>query len=168
MKFQDTLNEKIWDLDTDDMLPEVKEKLQEIAFAFIEFIDIPEEAILDMVVTGSSASYNYNKYSDLDLHIIVDYDKIHKDCPLVEGYLGALKNTFNKEHEIYIHDIPVELYAEKKDQGTVHNGLYSLNTGWIDKPKKIPPTNNDAAVEANYQEIKDMIDNIDDDEDMEE
>ena len=166
MKFHDELNPVIWDKDNNnEMRPEVKDKLNEIADAFIEFIEIPDDAILDMVITGSSASYNYNEHSDLDLHIIVDYDKIHEDCPLVEGYLGALKNTFNKEHDIFIHGVPVELYAEKKDQGTVHNGLYSLkDEKWIDIPRKIPPTTNDAAVEAKYQEIKDMVDKCDDSE----
>ena len=164
MKFNDTLNKKLWNIETMEMLPEVKEKLEEIADAFIEFLEIPEDSILDKVITGSSASYNYNKFSDLDLHIIVDYEKVHEDCPLVNGYLNSLKKQFNDNHDIYIHGVPVELYAEKKDQGTVHNGLYSLNTGWIDKPEKIKPTDNDAAVEAKYQEIKDMVDKCDDSE----
>lgn len=166
MKFQDELNPIIWDKDNDNqMRPEVNAKLREIADAFIEYIEIPEEALIDVVVTGSSASYNYNEHSDLDLHIIVDYDKIHEDCPLVEGYLGALKNTFNKEHDIYIKDVPVELYAEKLGQGTIHNGLYSVwKEEWIDRPEKIEPTDNDAAVEAKYQEIKEMVDKCDDSE----
>lgn len=170
MKFHDELNPIIWDKDNDNqMRPEVLAKLKEIANAFIEYIEIPEDAVLDIVVTGSSASYNYNKFSDLDLHIIVDYDKIHEDCPLVEGYLGALKNTFNKEHDIFIKDVPVELYAEKKDQGTVHNGLYSVQQEeWIDRPEKIAPTDNDAAVEAKFNEIKEMVDKCDDSEQAQE
>jgi len=168
MKFHDTLNEKIWDLNTNDMLPEVKEKLKEIADEFVKFLEIPEDAVLDKVITGSSASYNYNKYSDLDLHIIVDYDKVHEDCPLVSGYLNSLKKQFNDNHDIFIHGIPVELYAEQKDQGTVHNGLYSLNTGWIDKPQKIEPTDNDAAVEAKFNEIKELVDKCEDSEEAQE
>ena len=144
--------------------PEVANKLKEIADAFIEYLEIPTDSILDIVITGSSASYNYNKYSDLDLHIIVDYEKVHEDCPLVNGYLNSLKKQFNDAHDIFIHDVPVELYAEQKDVGTVHNGLYSLNTGWIDIPKKIPPTDNDAAVEAKFNEIKDMVEKCNDSE----
>lgn len=164
MKFHDTLNDKIWDLNTEDLIPEVKEKLEEISDAFIEFLEIPTDAVLDKVITGSSASYNYNEFSDLDLHIIVDYDKVHEDCPLVNGYLNSLKKQFNDNHDITIHGVPVELYAEQKDQGTVHNGLYSLQTGWIDKPQKIAPTDNDAAVEAKYNEIKELVDKCDDSE----
>lgn len=160
MKFHDELNPKLWDKNNEEytLKEEVKAKLEEIATAFIEYLDIPADAILDKVITGSSASYNYTEFSDLDLHIIVDFDKVHKDCPVVEGYLSAMKSTFNKEHDIFIHAVPVELYAEKKDQGTVHNGLYSLQTGWIDIPNKIEPTDNDAAVEAKYNELKELID----------
>lgn len=160
MKFHDELNPKLWDKNNEEytLKEEVKAKLEEIATAFIEYLDIPADAILDKVITGSSASYNYTEFSDLDLHIIVDFDKVHKDCPVVEGYLSAMKSTFNKEHDIFIHGVPVELYAEKKDQGTVHNGLYSLQTGWIDIPNKIEPTDNDAAVEAKYNELKELID----------
>ena len=168
MKFHDTLNEKLFDLNTNDMLPEVREKLKEIADEFVKFLEIPEDAVLDEVITGSSASYNYNKYSDLDLHIIVDYDKVHEDCPLVSGYLNSLKKQFNDNHDIFIHGVPVELYAEQKDQGTVHNGLYSLNTGWTDKPQKIAPTDNDAAVEAKFNEIKELVDKCEDSEEAQE
>ena len=60
MKFHDELNPIIWDKDNDNqMRPEVLAKLKEIANAFIEYIEIPEDAVLDIVVTGSSASYNY-------------------------------------------------------------------------------------------------------------
>ena len=47
--------------------PEVKEKLNEIAEAFIEYAEIPKEGIKDIVITGSTANYNYTPYSDLDL-----------------------------------------------------------------------------------------------------
>ena len=160
MRFHQELNPKLWDKNNEEytLQDEVKAKLEEIAEAFIEYLEIPKDAVLDKVITGSSASYNYTEFSDLDLHIIVDFDKVHKDCPVVEGYLSAMKSTFNKEHDIFIHGVPVELYAEKKDQGTVHNGLYSLQTGWIDIPQKIEPTDNDAAVEAKYNELKELID----------
>ena len=72
MKFHDELNPKLWD--GLELKPEVKEKLNEIAEAFKEYLDIPEDAILDIRITGSSASYNYTEYSDLDLHLIIDYE----------------------------------------------------------------------------------------------
>ena len=150
-KFHDTLNSLIW-TDKDELKLEVKAKLKEIANAFIKFLEVPKEAVEDIVITGSMASYNYTEHSDIDLHIIVDVEKVHKDCPIATEYLMSKKSEFNQKHDIYIYGIPVELYAEPTGVGTVHNGLYSLNKGWIDFPKKIEPTNNDIAVKAKYEE----------------
>ena len=149
-KFHETLNKKLFD--GDKMRTEVRAKLKEIAHAFIEFLEIPKDAVIDTVITGSSVSYNYTEHSDIDLHIIVDPEKVHEDCPIVGEYLLAKKSEFNQKHDIYIYGIPVEVYAEVEGQGTVHNGLYSLDNGWIDFPKKLEPTDNDMAVKAKYEE----------------
>ena len=171
MKFHDELNPKLWDKidDNYELKSEVADKLKEIADAFIEYLEVDEDAIKDVVITGSSASYNYTPHSDLDLHLKVDYDKVHEDCPIVQGYLWALKASFNKDHDISIYGVPVEVYAEPLDEDTVHNGLYSLWQGkWIDIPKKIPPTDNDSAVESKYKELAEAVDRIEDSEVAEE
>ena len=163
MRFHEELNPKLWiglELKTD-----VKEKLNEIAEAFKDYLDIPEDAILDIRITGSSASYNYTEYSDLDLHLIIDYEKVHEDCPLVEGYLWSYKSQFNANHDISIYGVPVELYAEDSRQEAISNGVYSLmEDRWLKEPKKIPPTDNDEDVQAKYQELKDAIEKCDDSE----
>lgn len=161
--YHDELNPKLWD--NMKLKPEVKNKLNEIAKAFIDYLDINDDAIEDIVITGSSAGYNYTPYSDLDLHLVIDYDKIHEDCPIVEGFLWSMKAQFNKDHDIKIYGIPVELYAEQSGAGTIHNGLYSLmQNKWVDKPKKIVPPDNDAAVEAKYNELKEAAEKIEDSE----
>lgn len=163
MKFHDELNQKLFN--KEELKPEVKEKLKEIAEAFIDYLEVNKDAIKDVVITGSSVSYNYTKYSDIDLHLKVDYDLIHEDCPIVEGYLWACKSTFNKDHDITIYGIPVEVYAESIEEDTVHNGLYSLwQDKWIDKPNKIPPTDNDSAVLSKYNELKEAADRLQDSE----
>ena len=161
-KFHNELNQVIWN--KDEMKPEVKAKLNQIANAFIEFLEIPKNAVKDVVVTGSIASYNYTKHSDIDLHIVVDTEKVHKDCPIVGEYLLSKKSEFNQKHDIYIYGLPVEVYAEVEGQGTVHNGLYSLNTGWVDYPEKIKPSNNDMAVKAKYEEYAEAAKQVKDGE----
>lgn len=166
MKFHDQLNPKLWN--KFELKEEVKDKLEEIAQAFIDYLNIPDEAILDIRITGSSANYNYTKHSDLDLHLIVDYEKVHEECPIVEGYLWSMKSAFNKEHDISIYGIDVEVYAEDSRQQAVSNGVYSLfDDEWIRKPEKIEPTNNDAAVLAKYNEIKDAVEKLNDSEEAE-
>ena len=163
MRFHDELNPKLWQ--GFELKEEVKDKLEEITEAFIEYLDIPAESILDVQITGSSANYNYTEHSDLDLHLIVDYEKVHQECPIVEGYLWSMKAAFNKEHDIFIYGVPVEVYAEDSRQSAVSNGVYSLlNDEWIKKPEKIEPTTNDAAVLAKYNEIKDIVDKLNDSE----
>ena len=161
-EFKNELNQVIWD--KDELKPEVKDKLKQIANAFIDTMEINKNAVKDIVVTGSLASYNYTEHSDIDLHIIVDLAKVHKDCPIATDYLLSKKSEFNQKHDIFIYNIPVEVYAEPEGTGTVHNGLYSLNTGWIDYPQKIKPTDNDMAVKAKYEEYKTAAEGIKDGE----
>lgn len=158
MNFHDKLNPKIWK--GDKLRKEVELKLNLIARAFIDFLEIPKGAVKDIRITGSSANYNYTPNSDLDLHIIVDYNQVHKNCPLVEGYLWAKKAQFNKEHDIKIYGIPVEMYAENSRTPAVSNGTYSLKfSKWLKVPEKIKPLTNDGAVKAKYEELKDAIEN---------
>lgn len=161
--FHDTLNKKLWN--NKEIRPEVAKKLKEIAAAFVEFLEIPKEAIKDVVLTGSCASYNYTPQSDIDLHLLVDFEKVHKDCPIVGDYLISKKSEFNNNHDIFIYGIPVEVYAEAIDNENVHNGLYSLKSGkWIDEPQKLKPLDNDVAVSAKYKELSAAIKEVADKE----
>ena len=161
--FHDKLNPLLWD--NYKLKTEVAKKLKEIATAFIEFLEVPKEAIEDIVLTGSCASYNYTPQSDIDLHLLVDFDKVHKDCPIVGNYLISKKSEFNNNHDIFIYGIPVEVYAEATDNENVHNGLYSLKSGkWIDEPQKLKPLDNDVAVNAKYKELSAAIKEVADKE----
>lgn len=171
MEFNDELNPKLWDRIREKHVGgrtfyrlklEVKEKLNEIADAFIEFLAIPEDSIVDIRLVGSSANYNYTDFSDIDIHIVVDYEKVHEDCPLVNGYLYALKTLFNDEHDITIYGIPVELYAEDSRLPGISNGVYSLKENkWISEPQKIETKVDDAAVLRKTEEFQEQIYNAD-------
>lgn len=163
IKFHDTLNSKLWD--KEELKPEVQAKLRQIANNFIDFLDINKEAVKDIVITGSCASYNYTKNSDIDLHLIIDFNKVHKDCPIVNEYLLSKKSEFNNNHDIYIYGIPVEVYAESIDNDNIHNGLYSVKEGkWVEFPKKLRPLDNDSAVRAKYKEFEQAIKEVKDGE----
>lgn len=156
IKLNKTLNPKLWDKDI--LKEEVLAKLRTIAQAFIGFLEIPNDAVKDIRLLGSSANYNYTKHSDIDLHIVVDYEKVHKTCPVVAGYLYAQKSLFNKEHDITIYGIPVELYAESHKDKTASNGIYSLKENkWISKPSKPKLDVDDLAVKSKYEELERAI-----------
>ena len=147
---KDELSPQIWGESMDSgeffMLPEVTERLLEIANEFLSFLDIPsldceidtrECDIEDIVVTGSIANYNWSRFSDIDLHIMLDMDEIDENTDLVKNYLNAKKNLWNSTHDISIRGFEVEVYSQDVKETHFSSGVYSVlfNT-WVVKPKK--------------------------------
>jgi hypothetical protein len=142
LKEKKDLNPNIWVNGGEKLNPEVRERLIQIALRFykeLEFEGNWSERLKDLIFTGSLANYNWSKFSDLDLHLILDFDEISPDSPtLVERYLKAKKSIWNDEHDIKIHGFEIELYAEDKDHPHFSSGMYSvLNDEW-----KVRPTSN--------------------------
>lgn len=132
------LNPLIWQEDN-SLLPEVKESLLNIVKEFKQYCDIPI-SIIDAIIVGSNASFNYTSYSDIDLHIIVNFDLFNSSKEVLIALFSAEKTSFNKEYNIKIHGIDVEVYVEDVNTSAVSNGIYSLyQDRWIKFPKKIDP-----------------------------
>ena len=89
IKVHSALNQKLWN--GDKLRPEVRKRLLKIASEFIKELDIPV-SISDVTFTGSLANFNYSKYSDIDLHLILDFSKINKNEDLVRDFLLAKKS----------------------------------------------------------------------------
>lgn len=108
--------------------PTVKEKIIEIVDEFLkDFIEVEVElTIKDIILTGSNASYNYTKDSDLDIHIIADTSKIEDTIDLHKVIYDAYKSAFNKKFDIELNKVPVEVYVETQETPLVSNGIYSV------------------------------------------
>ena len=133
---QDTLVQDVWD--GEKLKPEVKEKLLKIAQDFFESLDLPENIKLkDIKLTGSLANYNWSKFSDFDLHLVLDFSDVDDDEEFVRNYFMAKKGIWNDAHDITIYGFPVEVYVENEGESHTASGLYSiLNDKWIVVPKK--------------------------------
>jgi hypothetical protein len=133
---QDTLVPEVWD--NEKLKPEVREKLLEIAQDFFESLDLPEGTQLkDIKLTGSLANYNWSKFSDFDLHLVLDFSEIDDDEEFVRNYFMAKKGIWNDAHDINIYNFPVEVYVENEGESHTASGLYSiLKDEWIVVPKK--------------------------------
>lgn len=115
---------------------EVSEKLNNIADSFIEYLGIYVD-IIDITITGSYANYNYTPYSDLDLHIVIDFNKVNDDIDLVEEFFNAKEKYWKFSHDITVKGIEVEIYPQNSNDSQVSAGVYSLlSDKWISKPKK--------------------------------
>ena len=106
---QDELNPKIWELPNERymsdpkgqdeiMVPKVRERLLQIAYEFIDFIGV-DIVVDDVVMTGSLANYNWSKYSDIDIHILVDYKQFPEQLKdLYVQYFDLKKIIFNQNN----------------------------------------------------------------------
>jgi 6-pyruvoyl-tetrahydropterin synthase len=112
--------------------------LLKMSWDFYAELKIPREALLDIRLTGSLANYSWSKYSDIDLHLVIDFDKINAEHDLMESYFAAKKNLWNKIHDIEMYGYDVEIYIENIDEKHHSTGVYSvLNNSWLVEPQTI-------------------------------
>jgi hypothetical protein len=150
--YHDTLCPVAWQ--GTDMKPEVREKLLQIAKFFIGYLEVPNFKVLDIVLTGSLANYNWTKFSDFDLHIVTDYADLDSD-EIVEAFYRAKKQLWNDAHDIKIKGHEAELYVEDVNDPPVAQGMFSLvNNVWIKQPAYEPPALNNGAV---YHKVKGLV-----------
>ena len=137
---RDKLNPEIWLTSKKEskMKPEIRERLLDIANQFVEFLDVPV-FVDDVIMTGSLANYNWSNYSDVDLHIIVDFTQFPEEqIELFQKLFTLKKILFNTNHDITIKNFEVELYAQDEKEIHTSSGVYSvLYDEWITKPEKI-------------------------------
>ena len=137
-ELHDTLNPKLFNLEVSKLKPEVLEKLLQISEEFLKSIDPLTLSIADIRLVGSNASFNYNEQSDIDLHIIVNFDLNYIDDEILQSIYNDKKNKFNEKFDFKIYDIPVEVYIEDIKSMNATNGIYSiLRNNWIRKPQPI-------------------------------
>ena len=156
----DELNPKIWD-ENQKMKPEVKKNLLKIADDYFESLKIPGVDIEDVCITGSLANYNWSKYSDVDLHIIIDYKDVPVDEDLVQDFFKSKSSNWNKEHDVKIYDYDVELYVQDINESHHSTGVYSiLNNEWVTKPQNKKINFNDKSVKDKANRIMDRIEDL--------
>ena len=135
-KIKNRLNPKFW---KDGRLDSrVRQKLLDIADDFIDFLGVDWVKYKDITMTGSLANYNWNRrYSDIDLHVIMDFNDIDERTDFVKQYFNAKKNLWNSEHRIKILGFPVEVYVQDINEPHNSTGVYSLEKDtWLKEPSK--------------------------------
>jgi hypothetical protein len=167
---KDELNSKIWEnfkLDS-----QIREDLLTIASDFFESLDLNCD-VQDIALCGSLCNYNWSeKYSDYDLHIIIDFNDVDENYELVEKLVDYAKKVWNEQHDIKLAGYEVEIAVQ--DQKDLKEGIKSgrlggvfslMNNKWIKKPEKIQfvPDENSIAKKATL--IMEVIDEIEDQKD---
>lgn len=155
-KKNDTLAPKIWNGMT--LNPRVRLKLLDIADDFWDSCDLNWVKLKGIHLTGSICNFNWSKFSDIDLHLVVDFADVHERKDFVQEYFNSKKNEWNNEHDnLKMYGFPVEVYVEDIGAETQSNGLFNLETNaWI----KAPSPDNIPSVELCKYEIKEKAANI--------
>ena len=159
LKFTEILNPMFWV--GDSLKPEVNEALMKFAEAFAAYVDLDERAIVDVLLLGGNAGYNYTQYSDLDVHIVVD-PKFIPDCEpdLLDQYYMDKKTLWELTHNITIYGVKAEPYIERpKITRKKSQGVYSLmKKTWIQEPEKVEGEVEKKEIEKKVNNFKTKID----------
>ena len=138
----------------------IRKKLLEIALDFYKGLDVKFK-LKDVWLTGSNVSYNYTKYSDLDVHLMTDFDSIPIDNNILKQLFTAKKSLWNDAHDITIKGHEVELYVQDTNEPHIANGIYSLTKGnWIEKPTYVEPQTDKSLVKEKADKIMEKIDRL--------
>lgn len=135
-KIKNELNPKIWK--KNELNSSIRLKLLDIADEFWGDLTVNWVEPEDIILAGSICNYNWSKFSDIDLHLIVDFNKIHENEEFVKEYFDSQKKLWNETHKyLTICDFPVEIYVQNVNDELESSGVYSLTKHkWLIKPEK--------------------------------
>jgi predicted nucleotidyltransferase len=162
-----TLNSKLF-TKTEVLKETVRKKMLEIVDEFLDNLREQniEIKVDDVLLVGSNANYNYTKDSDIDLHIIANTKNMKYEMEIANALYSAYRTLFNKNLDINIYDIPLELYVEVENTPRNSNGVYSVKKDkWEKKPvqEEIPEYDKevlDKLVDKWEKRCKDLLDRI--------
>lgn len=160
LQYHSELNPKLWN--DKQLKPEVRTKLEMIARTWAGFAKIPPDAVQDVILVGGNANYNYTPFSDIDLHLVIDTEKMPECEGLLDEYLRGKKQLWSLVHNIKIYDHDVELYAQDKETPyTKDQGVYSVKTGkWIVEPAHREVDLSDPLIRQKVEQYIEKIDTL--------
>jgi hypothetical protein len=162
---KDELNKKIWDgFELDD---EIRRNLLRIGNDFYSESDLSAD-VVDVVLCGSLCNYNWSeRYSDYDLHIIINIKEIDDNFEIAEKICDLSKKIWNSKHNIKIAGYEVEVAIQDKDdlkdsiKEERMGGVYSLmKDKWIKKPERKDFIPDEKLIRSKAETIMVQIDDL--------
>jgi predicted nucleotidyltransferase len=145
---KETLTDQIFEISGKNyvMRPEIRKHLLEISDDFIDSMGV-EFFIHDVVLTGSLANFNWSSYSDVDLHILIDFKESKYNSDLVKEFFKSKETVWNNNHDIKVKGYDVEIYVQDTEEEHISSGVYSvLHNKWEVKPKSNKPNIDDRKI----------------------
>jgi hypothetical protein len=163
---KDELNPKLWNKEF-ELDSEIREQLLQISQDFYENIEMSSD-VVDIALCGSLCNYNWSeKYSDFDLHVIVDFNDIDDNYELVEKACDYAKKVWNAQHDIKIKGYEVEIAIQDSDDlnkaiadGRMGGVFSLLNNKWIKKPERVDFEPDEKLISEKAKTIMMTVDDI--------
>ena len=156
---KDTLDPVVWD--NRQLKGYIADHLYKIAKNFFISLDLEWSLVKDITFTGSLANYNWSRYSDIDLHILVDFSDVDENQKLVRDFFKNATMIWNKVHNIRVKGHEVELYVQDSREPHHSTGIYSIkHDQWKKTPSKYNPEIDEASVRKKAAKFMNDIDDV--------
>jgi hypothetical protein len=134
LEYHNQLNPQLWS--GDKLKSSVRTSLLKFIDAWREYANIPKSLVQDIIMTGGNANYNYTSKSDIDVHLIVDRNRLGPNRAMIDDYLQDKKVLWTMTHKINVYGYPLEPYAQDPvKEYPKGQGIYSLKFDkWVQKP----------------------------------
>lgn len=164
LTIHDRLNSKFWSgMNGERFNTDASDNLKTVVQDFFNDLKLEGASLEDITLTGSLANYNYTKFSDIDIHLLVDFSKIDENTELVREYFNAKTSNWNKKHNITVFGYEIELYVQDINEDHHSTGIYSLmNEEWLVQPNRVEPEVDEKMVKRKANSFIDMIERAED------
>jgi len=138
--------------------PEIRKNLLQASLDFYKKTNLTAP-VVDIYLMGSIANYNWNDYSDADVHIIIDFKQLAMPVETVQKMARAFSDAWNSDHDILIKKHKLELNIQDVSETKPHvGGIYSLLKNiWIRIPKKDASKIDKDLIKIQYEAMKKYI-----------
>ena len=134
LEMKDELSTALWQ--GGELKEEMLHRLSQLANDFMTHLNL-DVNVQDVLLVGSMAGYNHSKYSDIDLHLVLDFSEISSDKDLLRKYFMLAKSKWNKSRSVMLSGHDVEIYVEDIDDERIPSATYSIKRDeWINQPSK--------------------------------
>ena len=139
---------------------DIRKKLLEISDEFIETFGV-DFFIHDVILTGSLANYSWSDFSDVDLHVMIDFKESKYNSDIIKEFFDAKKTIWNETHDIVLKGYSVEVYVQDVNEEHISSGVYSiLNNKWLIRPKINKPNIDDRMILMKCSDFEHKINNL--------
>jgi predicted nucleotidyltransferase len=161
-KVQKELNPDIWLMDDEGykMRPEIRDSLLKIVEDYEEFVDIDLD-IEDIILTGSLSNFNWSEFSDVDLHILIDFEDPSES--IEKKYLDSRRIIWNSLRDVNVKGFESEIYVQDSKEQHFASGMYSvMYNDWVVEPEEKEVVLDPKKILSKSKQWMDMIDQIED------